>query len=120
MMYKDFTELDVWKKGFHLSMEIYDITDTFPDSEKYALTSQIRRSSNSVIANIAESHGRFSYADKIRVLYITRGEICETRSHLLVASGRKYISEEQFSKINSEYLILTKQLNSYINSLNSH
>lgn len=68
----------------------------------------------------AESHGRFNYADKARILYITRGEIIETRSHLAVAFGRKYISKEKFIELNSEYKQLTKNLNLYINNLNTN
>ena len=116
-MYKEFYELDIWKKGYSLLMNIYDYSEQFPKTEVYALASQIQRSANSIIANIAESHGRFSYADKIRVLYIARGEITETRSHLSVAFGRKYIDKEKFIKLNQEYCQLTKSLNLYINSL---
>lgn len=60
-MYKDFHELDIWRDGFNLLMKVYTLTDKFPGEEKYSLTSQTRRSANSIIANIAESHGRFSY-----------------------------------------------------------
>ncbi|HBU06825.1 MAG TPA: hypothetical protein DEB09_01960 [Candidatus Magasanikbacteria bacterium] len=66
---------------------------------------------------MAESHGRFSFADKVRVLYISRGEITETRSHLAVAYGRKYINKEEFTKINQGYKQLIKDLNKYITSL---
>ncbi len=90
-MYKDFHELDIWKNGYNILMEVYNVTEQFPHNELYAITSQLRRSSNSVIANIAESHGRYSFKDKIRVLYIARGEITEVRSHIAVAYGRRYI-----------------------------
>ncbi len=100
-------------------VSIYTQTDNFPKDEQFTLTSQIRRSSNSVIANIAESHGRYSFKDKIRVLYIARGEIVETRSHLAVALGRKYISKEIFIQLNKKYEQLTKQLNMYIKSINN-
>lgn len=116
-MYKEFYDLDIWKSGYGLVMKVYSLTDFFPSEEKFALSSQITRSANSVIANVAESHGRFSYADKIRVLYITRGEIAEARSHLAVAYGRKYITREQFEEVNSGYKQLTKDLNLYIGSL---
>lgn len=118
-MYKDFHELGIWKDGYQLLMTIYDATELFPDEEKYALTSQIRRSANSVIANIAESHGRYNFADKNRILYISRAEITETRSHLAVAYGRKYISKEKFIELNEKYKQLTKSLNLYINSFKS-
>ena len=73
-MYKDFHELDIWKDGYKSLMIIYDATELFPEEEKYALTSQIRRSANSVIANIAESHGRYNFADKKRISYISRAD----------------------------------------------
>ena len=98
-------------------MKIYSSTDQFPSDEKYSLTSQIRRSANSVIANIAESHGRYSFADKVRVLYIARGEIVETRSHLAVAYGRRYIDEESFKNFQTKYVQLSKDLNAYIANL---
>lgn len=98
-------------------MEVYNITEFFPDFEKYSLTSQLIRSANSIIANFAESHGRYYFKDKIRVLYISRGEITETRSHLAVAYGRKYINKEKFVELNSKYKQLSKDLNLYINSL---
>ena len=116
-MYKDFYELPIWRDGNELLMELYTISERFPSEEKFSLISQIRRSGNSVIANIAESHGRFSYKDKIRVLYIARGEIAETRSHLAVAFGRKYIKLEKFFKLNTRYCKLAKEMNLYINSL---
>ncbi len=119
-MYSDFHKLEIWRSGYDLLMKIYTITKSFPHTEQYALTSQIRRSGNSVIANIAESHGRYSYQDKIRILYIARGEIVETRSHLTVAFGRKYISIEAFKELNDRYITLTKQLNSYIKGIQSH
>ena len=116
-IYKDFHELSIWRNGYNLLMQVYNISNTFPQWEKYALVSQIVRSASSVIANIAESHGRFHFADKVRVLYIARGEILETRSHLAVAFGQKYINKEKFVEINNGYCELTKNLNSYINSL---
>lgn len=116
-MGKAFYELEIWKKGYELLMKIYDITSKFPKEEKYGLTSQSRGSANSVIANIAEAHGRYYYADKVRVLYISRGEVEETRSHLRVALGRKYIIDEEFNWLDKEYEGLSIGINNYIRSL---
>jgi four helix bundle protein len=82
-----FYELEIWNKEYKLLLEVYKITSKYPPEEKYGLTNDTRRSANSVIANIAESHGKYYYADKVRVLYISRGEIEETQSHLRVAFG---------------------------------
>ncbi|MFA6427622.1 MAG: four helix bundle protein [Candidatus Magasanikbacteria bacterium] len=116
-MYKEFYELGIWKNGYNALMYVYTITEKYPEWEKYALVSQTVRSANSIIANIAESHGRFYYADKKRILYISRGEIAEARSHLSVAFGKNYLTKEEFIHINNLYKQLTKDLNLYINSL---
>lgn len=118
MNYKNFFEIPIWQKGAELLEEIYEISKNFPSIEKYALTSQIRRSANSVIANIAESHGRFFYKDKIRILYIARGEIEETRSHLLTAKKLGYLNDKKYNYLDNEYNLLSKQLNSYVINLN--
>ncbi|PIR76164.1 MAG: four helix bundle protein [Candidatus Magasanikbacteria bacterium CG10_big_fil_rev_8_21_14_0_10_42_10] len=115
--YKDFHDLQIWKTGYELLMNVYTLTASFPGDEKYALSDQLKRSANSIIANIAESHGRYTYKDKTRVLYITRGEIVETRSHLAVAYGRGYIKQSTFTDLNRRYTMLTQQLNLYIKNL---
>ncbi len=109
--------MNIWKKGYALLMEIYKITAAFPQEEKYGLSSQIRNSANSVIANIAEAHGRYYFADKIRVLYISRGECEEIRSHLRVALGLKYINKKTFVFLDEEYGGLSKGISTYIRSL---
>ncbi len=119
MEYKDFYQLQIWRDGYDLLMNVYTCTNEFPVHEQYALIAQVCRSANSIIANIAESHGRYSYADKIRVLYIARGEIFETRSHISVAYGRRYVSLEMFTQLNAGYKKLIKDINSYIKSLQS-
>ena len=98
-------------------MEIYEITATFPKEEKYGLCGQMRDSANSVIANIAEAHGRYYFADKVRVLYTSSGECEETRSHLRVALGLKYIDKKVFGKLDQEYERKTKRISSFIRTL---
>ena len=116
-MAKGFYDLNIWKKGYALLMEIYKITATFPKEEKYGLSGQMRDSANSVIANIDEAHGRYYFADKARVLYTSRGECEETRSHSRVALGLKYIDKKVFVNLDSEYEGLSKGISCYIRSL---
>lgn len=116
-MAKGFGELKIWKKGFELLMKIYKLTSKYPKEEKFCLVDQTRRSANSVIANIAESHGRYYFADKVRVLYTARGEVEETRSHLLVALGRKYITKSESDLIDKEYEGLSKGISFYIKKM---
>jgi len=114
----DFKGLKIWQKGFELLMGIYKLATNFPPEEKFGLASQLKSSANSVIANIAESHGRYHLKDKIRILYQARGELEETRSHILVAKGRGYISKKEAGFLDGEYNGLGKGINTYIQSLN--
>lgn len=114
---KTFRDLDVWKTGLALLIETYKISAKFPNTEIYGLTDQIRRSANSVIANIAESQGRYSFADRVRVLFQARGEIYEVRSHLSVAYELKYIDSVTFNKLDNGYEVLAKQTSSLISYL---
>lgn len=92
-MGKSFRDLKIWQKGYELLMKVYEVTSKYPAEEKYGLVADTRRSANSIIANIAESHSRYFFSDQIRVLYIApRGEVEETRSHLSVGLGRNYLS----------------------------
>ena len=116
-MAKEFYDLNIWRKGYDLLIKVYELTLKYPHEEKYGLISDTRRSANSIIANIAESHGRFYFADKIRVLYISRGEVEEVRSHLKIGSGLGYLSEENFKILDTEYQGLSKGINVYISSL---
>ncbi|MBT5338087.1 four helix bundle protein [Candidatus Falkowbacteria bacterium] len=118
-MAKSFSELRIWQQGHELLIEIYEITKGFPSWEKFCLIQQLIRAANSVIANIAESQGRYFFKDKVRVLYISRGELEEVRSHLCVAMSLKYISEEKWKHLDDSYQGLLVGLNSYINNLKS-
>jgi four helix bundle protein len=114
-----FYQLKIWREGHNLLMLVYDIIKSFPDNEKYSLTSQLLRSANSIIANIAEAHGRYYYADKIRVLYTSRGEIEETQNHLIVAKSRGYLTSERSNELVRRYEGLKIGLNNYIRTISS-
>lgn len=94
-----FYDLDAWKKGHDLVLRIYQATDSFPEKEKYGVTSQIQRASTSVTANIAEGFARFHYKDKVRFYYHARGSVAEVQNFLLVARDLKYISNEKCAKL---------------------
>ncbi|MBU2542004.1 four helix bundle protein, partial [Patescibacteria group bacterium] len=115
IQYKKFYQTDIWQEGFELVKEVYKITREYPEDERFALTSQTRRSSNSVLANSAEAHGRFYFKDKIRVMYIVRGEIEETQSHLWVAHSQKYIKQEKWLELEKRYESLKIKVNNQIN-----
>ncbi len=115
--YKKFYEMDLWKKAQELQKKIFELTKNYPRTEEYGLISQSNRSTASVLANLAEAHGRYHFADKIRVLYIVRGEIEETQSHLIVATSRNYISKNESTKLIKNYEEVKMKVNNYISSL---
>ena len=93
-----YTDLEAWKVGLELVKEIYLLTKRFPKDELYGLTSQVRRSSTSILANIAEGFGRFTYPDKANKYTIARGECSETESFLFVAIALSFITNEEARK----------------------
>jgi len=116
-MKNSFRDLKIWQNGYELLMNVYEVTSKYSSEEKYGLVVDTRKSANSIIANIAESHGRYFFKDKIRVLYIARGEVEEVRSHLSVAFGRKYLIKEDFEFLDKEYEGLGVGINFYIRDL---
>lgn len=82
---QDFRKLKVWEKAHQLTLTVYRVTQEFPQAEIYGLTSQLRRSSASIAANIAEGCGRKSNLDFARFLQIAMGSASEVEYHLLLA-----------------------------------
>ncbi len=105
-----FEKLDVWQKARLLNKDIYEATKSFPSSEVYALTSQIRRASISVSSNIAEGAGRNSDADFAHFLEIAYGSLMEVVSQLYLALDEKYLTQELLSEIHEKADFLAAQI----------
>ena len=107
--------LKVWVRAKDFALKIYEqILPIFPPEEKWNLNQQLRRSSLSISANIAEGYGRFYYQDNVRFCYLARGSLEETLSHLVFAFETKYISDTLYEKFESEGEEIDKMLNGYI------
>ncbi len=117
MKLTSFSELDCWKEARSLRNDISILVKGFPKEEKYDLVSQIKRSSRSVTANIAEGYGRFHYQENIQFCRISRGSLTETLDHLIVAFDEGYISEEMLKEFQVRLEKCLKLLNGYINYL---
>lgn len=115
--YKTFQEVPVWKRAHKATLSIYKISTKFPRTEIYGLTAQIRRSANSISANIAEGFYRNTTKELIKFLYNARGSCGETICHLILAQDLGYLKRKEFDKLNEIYNDLAKQLNNWINSL---
>lgn len=110
-MVNDFCELNVWKEAKRLAVDIYKLTRYFPKEEMYGLTSQLRRSSTSICANIAEGFSRFHAKDKIRFYYNARGSISESKSHVHMGKDLQYISPDIADKLLKEFEAVKMMLN---------
>ncbi len=109
--------MPVWQKAMKLAVGVYDITTSLSRSEDYGLTSQIRRSANSISANIAEGFGRNTNKDKCHFYIISRGSAYETQSHLIYGSNVKYFQQTQAEKLISQYIEIIHDLNKLIKYL---
>lgn len=109
--------MEVWQKSVSLSSEIFEKTSDLPRSEDYGLTSQVRRSANSISANIAEGFGRSSGKDKRRYYTIARGSVFETQSHLIYGQRIGYFKKPAINGLIDDYDDLIYQLNKIMKSL---
>ena len=112
--YKD---LKIWQKGIELVEVIYTITTSFPQNEQYGLTSQIKRSSVSVLSNIAEGWGRGYNSNFLQFIKIARGSLYELETQLIIAYKIQLITKEDFEPIQNLIVIESKMINSFITSL---
>jgi len=106
--------LDVWKESMKLVKAIYQITAEFPESEKFGLTSQMRRSAVSVPSNIAEGAARGSSGDFVRFLQIARASLMELDTQLWLAQDLGFIQSSKHAR--SRVIVILKLLNGLIQS----
>ena len=108
----DFKNLIAYKKAFKLAMEIYQVSKLFPKEERYSLTNQIRRSSRSTCANIAEAYRKRIYPKHFTSkLTDSNGENSETVVWLDFALACEYISQESYKPLISESKEIGKLIN---------
>jgi four helix bundle protein len=101
---RHFRELDVYQGAMDLVMQIFELAKYFPSDERYALTDQIRRSSRSVCANLAEAWRKRRYeAAFVSKLNDAEAEAAETQVHIEIALRHNYLSQETFEELDDAY-----------------
>ena len=93
-MVDSFKDLVVWQRAVQLSLAIYKLTASFPGSERFGLTNQLRRASVSVASNIAEGYGRTTRGEYLLFLGHARGSVFEVQTQLIIADGLGFGSNE--------------------------
>jgi four helix bundle protein len=110
-------DLIVWQKAHELFLNIYKLTNNFPETERFGLSQQLRRSAVSAAANIVEGKSKNTDKEFLAFLYNSRGSLEETRYHLLLSKDLEYIDKKHYEaseKLASEVSFLLNKLISSI------
>lgn len=96
---RGYNDLHAWQKAMDFVDSIYMITAKFPKDEIYGLCSQVRRSSVSIAANLAEGCTRSSTKDFIRFIELALGSLAESETHLIIAFRQKYMDKDSLDSL---------------------
>ena len=114
---KSFRDLQVWEKAHQLTLDVYRVSAKFPKQEQYGLTNQLRRSSSSIAANIAEGCGRGSDAEFSRFVQIAMGSVSETEYHLLLSHDLKLLDTSDYEQLVDRVVEVKRMLSGLIEKL---
>ncbi len=110
-------ELDVYKQAFAVAMEIFEVSKSFPNAEKYSMTDQIRRASRSVCSNITEAWRKRRYEAAFQLkLNDAEAEAPETQCWLQFAVACKYLERETAAALHKQYDVILGELVNMINN----
>jgi four helix bundle protein len=118
-MAQDYRELKVWQRAVELTVLIYKLTQSFPKSELYGLTSQMRRATVSIASNIAEGRGRANGGEFRQFLSISRGSACELLTQIHVARALGFGADSALVDAESLGNEVSKMLLSFIQTLST-
>ena len=110
-----FEKLEVWQDTRAFVKQIYEMTTGFPVEEKYGITSQLRRASVSIAANIAEGMSRITEKDKARFINQAFSSATEVINLIIIANDLKLIKNQEYNAMRSELEKITNKLNSLYN-----
>jgi len=119
-VFKKFEEIQAWQKAYEVTLDIYKITSEGQFSKDFGLRDQVRRASVSIMANIAEGHGRRSNVEFANFLNLARGSAAEVQSHLHVAAGIGHIDKADFDGLYSKVTEISRMLLSLAQYLREH
>jgi four helix bundle protein len=114
-----FEDIEAWKRGHRIAIEIYRITNTSGLKRDFGLRDQLQRSAVSVTSNIAEGFDRQGNKEFARFLRMSKGSSSELRSQVILAKDLGYLEEEKFRLLNQELIELNKMIGGLIKYLQS-
>ena len=113
----NYRELSVWKRSHGLALAVYRTSHKFPGSERYGLTTQLRRASVSVVSNIVEGSARQGDREYVRFLRMAHGSVCEVQCQLLLARDLTFLEKTSWQRLDEDCRQIGKMLNGLIRSL---
>ena len=116
-MGNSYKSLIVWQRAKSLAVETYRLTEAFPRSELYGLTSQMRRASVSIASNIAEGQGRTTKGEFVYFLGQARGSLLELETQYAIAVDLKFVKNSDFAEIEKKVGEVLRLLNALMDSL---
>ena len=116
-MDKPHKKLKVWQLGMEIVMDVYKLTESFPEGEKYGLTSQMRRCAVSIPSNIAEGAARNTKKEFVNFLHIAQGSLAELETQLEISLRLKLIGKDFWVVLDSKLLEEDKMLSGLILSI---
>lgn len=114
---QDFRKLKVWAKAHQMVLNVYRHSEKFPKEEVYGLTSQLRKASVSIPANIAEGCGKISRKDFSRFLEISLGSTHEVHYYFILSKDLNYLNEDSYSQLEKDISQLKGMLISLIKTV---
>jgi len=99
---RNYKDLVVWEKAHRLTLAVYKITQVFPKEERFGLTSQVRRVSASIAANLAEGCGRRSDGEMARFVQIAMGSGAELSYHFLLANDLGFMKAAEYESLSAD------------------
>lgn len=115
---KPYEKIIAWQKAHQFTLFVYQVTDEFPDSEKFGLSSQLRRAASSIALNIVEGQARQSKKEFVRFLFIARGSAAECSYILRLTRDLEYISLEVYEKLSEQLDQTSYFVQALLSSLN--
>lgn len=116
-MGESFRNLAVWQRSIELTLRVYQLTSTFPESERFGLTNQLRRASVSVASNIAEGYGRSTKGEYVQFLGHARGSNSEVETQIVISKALGFGSKQMLQSAEDLCNEVGKMLNPLMKSL---
>ena len=107
---RTFRDLVVWRKAFELCVDVYRVTESFPDRERYGIVSELRKTARSLLYNIAEGSKRFSTLEYIRFLDIADGSAAELETQFFLSKALSYLDDQTWELLVKRLLDIERRL----------